>query len=337
MGIIIRGGIAMLFLLSGLCVNAQSPHNYWGDKDGFMKEQSSETFKLIQELLAKEPPSAQIGLLRRSALLHMDWVLHDVRLDNSETIRAFLQSRIAMVVEDMKRPVKKGIRVYKLYNHSFIVKTKSVTVAFDIVKGGKDKSVLIPDSLMQEVVNGCDVLLISHEHTDHADVEVGRMFAKAGKPIIAPPSVWADEAGVTHLRSSDILQDRINLTSNRYIDLKIYPGYQGKVLNNVYRVRTPEGMTVAHTGDMSNSAMNAWIDRNEEEGRTDVLLLHSWARPVIPFVTKFRPRVLITGHENELHHSIDHREPYWLNYRRMEGVNTPIVYMTWGEWFSVQR
>ncbi len=334
MGIKIKGGAATVLLLFSLNVQAQSPHNYWGNTDGFMREQASETFKLIQELLAKEPPSAKIGLLRRSALLHMDWVLHDTRLDNSEPIKNFLRDRIVGVIEDMKEPVKKGAKVYKLYNHSFIIKTKSVTIAIDLVKGGKGENALITDSLMHELANGCDVLLITHEHTDHADVEVGRIFAEAGKPIVAPTGMWANETGVSYMRATDVLQERIGLTQSRFIDLKVYPGYQGRVLNNVYKICTPEGITIAHTGDMSASVMNNWLD-NKEEDNVDVLLLHSWAQPVMSFVTKFKPKILVTGHENELHHSIDHREPYWLNYRRMEGVNTPIVYMTWGEWFNV--
>ena len=55
----------------------------------------------------------------------------------------------------------------------------------------------------------------------------------------------------------------------------------------------------------------------------------------------FAPKMLITGHENELgEHSIDHREAYWITMKKMEAMpnlNIPNVLMTWGEWYEYER
>jgi hypothetical protein len=44
-----------------------------------------------------------------------------------------------------------------------------------------------------------------------------------------------------------------------------------------------------------------------------------------------KPQLVITGHENELGHTIDHREPYWLTYERIKPADRPGILMTWGE------
>ena len=47
--------------------------------------------------------------------------------------------------------------------------------------------------------------------------------------------------------------------------------------------------------------------------------------------------MIVTGHEDELGHSIDHREAFWLTYYKMEEVykiSVPYVIMGWGEGFT---
>jgi hypothetical protein len=51
----------------------------------------------------------------------------------------------------------------------------------------------------------------------------------------------------------------------------------------------------------------------------------------------FSPKLVITGHENELGHSVDHREPFWLTYDRLHESPAPFLMMTWGESFHYRR
>ncbi len=73
-----------------------------------------------------------------------------------------------------------------------------------------------------------------------------------------------------------------------------------------------------------------------------------WTSDIVRVVKGFNPALVITGHENEMGHTIDHREPYWLTYQRREGsdrfggsselgYNTPLILMTWGESYHYKR
>ncbi len=53
-----------------------------------------------------------------------------------------------------------------------------------------------------------------------------------------------------------------------------------------------------------------------------------------PFLSPIRLKgsiqnVVITGHENELGHTIDHRESYWTSLIKLEDVKKPSCLMTW--------
>jgi hypothetical protein len=54
---------------------------------------------------------------------------------------------------------------------------------------------------------------------------------------------------------------------------------------------------------------------------------------VLRLIRGAQPALVLTGHENELGHTIDHREPNWLTYERFAGSAAPFVVMTWGEFY----
>jgi hypothetical protein len=73
-----------------------------------------------------------------------------------------------------------------------------------------------------------------------------------------------------------------------------------------------------------------------------VILPNCWTTDIARAVRGFDPELVITGHENEMGHTIDHREPYWLTYQRqtgsdrsggsrLVGYDKPLLVMTWGE------
>ena len=104
----------------------------------------------------------------------------------------------------------------------------------------------------------------------------------------------------------------------------------------------------AQFGDQSNSDDFAWIDEVKDHFEVDVLLPNCWTTDIVRAVNGFDPVLVITGHETEMGHTIDHREPYWLSYRRRSGsarfggdpdvgYETPLLLMTWGESYHYQR
>ena len=314
---------------------------YWGKADKFLLDQTRQAFTVIDEVLKAYPPAVDEPLARRSALMNLDAVLHDTRLDDSPALYDFMDVRIGHIADALEKPLKKGMMVYKLYNHGFVVRTPSATVAFDLFRGGKDYDTpYTSDAVMRKIADKCDIMFITHAHGDHADPKVVGMFTKAGKDVIVPSNLWPDSTDphIKHMRSEEVISEKMKLRGNRKVDVKIFPGHQGAdLLNNVYVVTFSEGYSVAHTGDQSNNDDLAWISKVKNQVRTDVLLVNCWTYPTAELVEGFAPALVITGHENEMNHTIDHREPHWLNYSRWADVNRDKIFMTWGEVYLFDR
>ena len=304
----------------------------------------------IDATLQRHTPALPEPSERRLALLTLDAVLHDEYAPSRPPVQAFLERRIARAVEQITRTqVRSGARIWKLYNHGFVVRTRSVTFAFDLVSGrnvGSD-GFRIPDALVEQLADQCDALFISHRHGDHADELVAQTFLDRGKPVVAPTQVWEGRpihARLTHLkRVAHELQALPVQGGARRLRVVGYPGHQGaSIENNVPLVFTPENLSFGHFGDQSNNDDFAWIDTVADHHEVDVLLPNCWTTDIVRAVDGFDPAVVITGHENEMGHTIDHREPYWLTYERRSGsarfggdpdvgYQAPLVLMTWGE------
>jgi L-ascorbate metabolism protein UlaG (beta-lactamase superfamily) len=305
----------------------------WGDTSAFLNTQTELALQLIDSALNTIPPITGEHIVRKLALYNMDAILHEKRYDKSPALLQFMDRRVKAALEDMKRPLKKGMKIYKLYNHGFIVRTNTVTLAFDLFRGKG----LIADSLMQAVVDQADILFISHVHGDHADRQVADMFLKAGKPVWAPTNVWESDMAIKHIRSETAVTERIELKGQK-VSVQVYPGHQGNLMNNIYMVTTPEGFIVAQTGDQSQKKDMEWIGKlKDQPNRLDVLLVNCWTFNLPAAVDGFNPRLVVTGHENEMGHSIDHREPYWLSFLKLKQISKPYILMTWGERYLYKR
>ena len=82
--------------------------------------------------------------------------------------------------------VSSGARIWKMYNMGFVVRTKSVTIGFDLIRGewlGIDGFSVEKDE-MSRLIDQCDVLFVSHYHSDHAEEWVAQSFVDQGKPVL---------------------------------------------------------------------------------------------------------------------------------------------------------
>jgi L-ascorbate metabolism protein UlaG (beta-lactamase superfamily) len=302
--------------------------------------QSEYAFKLVDEGLDAFPPVVGSPIERKLALYNLDALLHDTRNDNTEAFRDFVNSRITKLLADLDKPMKRGMRIYKIYNEAFIVRTKSVTVAFDIsrcrCRGHKDP--IIPDELAQKLVAKCDAMFLTHNHGDHVDSHVADLFIAAGKPVVATPNILVGKEGVTHRRTEgEVEKFDLTLSNGKKLDITIFPGFQGKLLNNVYVVTTPDKYTVCHTGDMSDKRKFKWLATVKDEApQIDALIVNCWTGRIDKVIEGFNPRYVITGHENEMGHSIDHREAFWLSFAKLADIPYNYVVTAWGEWFTVK-
>ena len=194
---------------------------YWRNPDGYLADQTSVLLQQIDATLLKHPPTATPGAERRLALAALDAVTHEPRWDTTEVMHAFLDRRIGRVVEALEAPApKRGFEVFKLYNDSFIVRTRSTTVGFDLC-GTRGKNRIIPDSLLQRIVGRCDILLISHKDPDHADRRVVKMALEQGIPVYGPEDCTLQ--GVQHVRQADFATVRLRDRTGRMLPVQPLP------------------------------------------------------------------------------------------------------------------
>ena len=322
----------------------------------FLDNQAEALLSQANEVFSDYPPDWPEPAARRSALLLLDGVLHDVYAPQRSPVQSFFKTRMRKAVEEIEQTeIATGARIWKLYDHGFVIRTKTVTIGFDLIRGESARAEGFPvsEDIMDRLIKQCDVLFISHYHGDHAEEWVAQSFIDQGKPVVAPPGVWKDKSinkSITHLeRVPHTLQTLPVQGGKQKLKVVVYPGHQGEnIENNVSLVITPEGLSFSHMGDQSNSDDFEWIDEVGNNHDVDVLLPNCWTTDIVRVASGFNPTLIITGHENEMGHTIDHREPYWLTYQRREGsdrfggtrgigYDTPLILMTWGESYLYNR
>jgi L-ascorbate metabolism protein UlaG (beta-lactamase superfamily) len=331
------------------------PDQQLSQKDNdYLDRQAKVFLDTIQAILAKNSPTVMPENRERvMAKLLMDAVFHEHFAVYRKPVQEFFRSRVDQVIRELETTkVEKGVRIWKVYNMAFIARTKTVTIAFDLVSGITSSSSDFAMSAEQidRLARQCDVLLITHRHPDHADKAVAERFLVLNLPVVAPEQVWKDDpirAKITNMeRSADKIQ-KLKLKQN-VLDVVVFPGHQMKSIdNNVYRVKTPEGITLVHNGDQINEGDFMedwdWIDQVAKNYRVDVLMTNAWTMDIMRLVKGFNPKLVMPGHEIEMGHTVWDRLPFWgddaylgLNYAELKKSKYPVVVTTWGEsyWYN---
>ena len=318
--------------------------NYSKDPEILIQDQASIIFDHSCQVLSAYPPVPNPGIERKMALYSLDALLHDTRLDKGTAFRSYMKRVISNIAEELPRNKPKGreMRIFQFYNFGFIVQTASVTVAIDLVKGGRESAPYISDTLMRAVVDQCDIHFVTHNHSDHASPSVARMFCEQGKNVIVTHEFWKDMPPQLRIvRGTDIIHEDIRLPAkNASLSVWVYPGFQGSapnsgIQNNVYIITLPEEQTIMHTGDQTY--YEDLVDKVKSNRIKVDALLVGCAAPMQIIVPGVNPSLVFTGHENEMEHSIDHREAYWLTFRRMHEVKHPYIVMAWGESYLIKN
>ncbi len=324
------------------------------DKKGndYMNRQTTAFITEIKKTITDLPPQYPLPRERYLGLLLIDAVLHDVHAAERPAVQEFYHAQIMKVVDEIETTtVEEGAKIWQLYNHGFIVRTKSITIAFDMVTGESAQSdgFTLSSEVMQRLIDQCDALFISHRHRDHKDIRVAQQFLKQHKPVVAPPQVWGGQQihdKITHLKREAHTIQKLPLKNKGIsIDVVIYPGHQmSSHENNVSLIISPEGISFAQMGDQINEGDFMidydWIDKVAEHHEVDILMPPCWTNEIHRIVKGFNPKLVIPGHENELGHTVDDRVPFWddseyleLTYPELKASDYPLVLMTWGESF----
>lgn len=308
-------------------------------QDILLNQQAEVSLRLADSVLTAIPPKLIEPLERTLALYLLDGVFHDVYAPNRTPVQEFVQKRIEKAADEIESTiVDKGATIWKLYDHGFVVRTGEVTMAFDMIRPSTRFETFFTDTkqVLKRIINECDVLFVSHWHEDHADAWVAKIFLEQGKPVVTPPGVWEDKPfykQVSHLtRDAKILHKLPVQNGNKTLEVVIYPGHQGKILNNIPVVYTPDGYCFSHNGDQNYGNMKVdtvWINDIKNHHKIDVLMYNSYMSS--NWIKGFDPELVLTAHENELGHGIHSRIPYWKIHKRLESISYPYVVMAWGE------
>ena len=314
----------------------------------YLDRQAKVFLDTVTSILSSNRPALPENRERGMAKLLMDAVFHENFAVYRKPVQQFFREQVDRVIKELETTrVEKGVRIWKVYNMGFIARTKTVTIAFDLVTGITSSS---PDFAMSaEQVNRlakqCDVLLISHRHFDHADKAMAQRFIDNGLPVVAPAQAWANDSihkRINHMQRVAEKTQKLKL-GNKTIDIIVYPGHQMQAIdNNVYLVTTPEGITLAHTGDELNENEFMidydWIDQVAKHHKVDVLMPNAWTMDILRVTKGFNPKLVLPGHEIEMGHTVWDRLPYWgddqyleLTYEKLKKSSYPVLVMVWGE------
>ncbi|MCX6631466.1 MAG: MBL fold metallo-hydrolase, partial [Candidatus Solibacter sp.] len=209
------------------------------------------------DILNDYRPDVNEHPVRRAALIRLDDILHIESAPAKPLVQEFYRARIEKAVREIETTrVQSGIRIWKLYNHGWFVRTPSVSFAFDIVPGTQEPGFSVGAQVLDRIAVQADALFISHLHGDHASPEVAKLFLDRNKPVVAPEGLWAGQEVARRLtfpkRSTTTVHTLAVQGGGKVLRYVAYPGHQGQSpINNVHLVTTPEGMTVVQTGDQS--------------------------------------------------------------------------------------
>jgi len=326
-----------------------SPDPQLSQKDNdYLDRQAAVFLDTIESIITEFPPQIHEARERGLAKLLMDAVFHEHYAAFRKPPQQFFHKQVNKVISELKHTkVKEGAVIWKIYNMGFIVRTKSVTLAFDLVTGetsGSDDFKMNQKEI-EQLVAQCDVLFISHWHPDHADPRIAQEFLDNGLPVIAPDQVWQGKpihSEITHLERIPNKSQRLKL-NDQIIKVVVYPGHQMKKnINNVVLVTTSEDITIAHTGDQINEGDFMidfkWIDNVYKHNKVDIMMPNAWTMDIFRQVKGFKPKLVMPGHELELGHTVWDRLPYWgddkyleLNYAKLKASSYPVIALIWGE------
>ena len=328
------------------------PDPQLSQKDNDYLDRQAKVFLDTATVLLNQFPPTTFPEARERGLakLMLDAVFHEHFAAYRAPVQQYFRAQVEKVIHELETTkVEKGVRIWKLYDMGFIARTKPVTLAFDLVTGITSGS---PDFAMsaeqvEKLAKQCDALLITHRHPDHADKAVAAKFLELGLPVLAPAQVWKEDPISENIIHPERIAGKVQplkLKKNT-LDLIVYPGHQMKSIDcNVYMLKTPEEIWLAHNGDQINEGDFMidweWIDKIKDTQKVDVLMTNAWTTDIMRMVKGFNPKLVLPGHEIEMGHTVWDRLPYWgddaylgLNYAELKKSKYPVVVTTWGESF----
>ena len=314
----------------------------------YYKSQNMVFSEELESYFDNEEPGYH-SIERKNALCLADALAH-YPFPHNDSLKEMMLSRFKKALNSIRETeVETGVAIWNIYNMSYIVKTKDITIAFDLIrlthsliKEGDENT---HNNFTQKMIELCDVLFISHNHNDHADPFVAKEFLAQNKPVIAVDDAFQHEdfsSGITRWPTDGAERKFMVPNINTQILLRIYPGHQAiepevAIDNNFTVITLPDNITIAHSGDQCWKYDFIWLDSVHKDVDIDVLMVNTWTACPDRLVKGVRPNIILPGHINEMSHEIISRIPFWKSYSNWKKEENKVIHLFWGESYKYDR
>lgn len=274
---------------------------------------------------AQPEKASQVEMIRRRTLQLLDYPAHvpdyleDIPEGEKEAFLAFKSAYLAKARTaaiawlNAPDPEFGSIRIFKVYNMGYMLRTHDKTVLIDLRWDGTDKEA-------DFIAKHADIFFLTHPHGDHYSQTMLDALQRAGVPVVLPKDlmpgydsqlkrvVWGNE-------------NPIKIADVSFTSLK---GNQGaNIPNNVYTIEVDAWRIIA-SGDNSDRALEKEIAR---QAPCDIVLASTWDKVQNILEAAMAPAgadpLFIPGHENEFGHTVDHRESYHEMFSREDRLGNP--------------
>lgn len=273
--------------------------------------------------------------IRRQLLMLRDYPMHQVSDVKEEAIspeggqaaafheanKQWLQHKRSEFFQFLAAPAPTdgSMQMFKLYSSGVVCRTKGACIGIDICyqDGTYD------GERRDELAQALDVVYVTHAHGDHYDIPLLRRMLDLGKIVVAPSTMEKHLTSYSSLKGSKLfLWDENSapadpMTTTGSVKTQAYMSGQGDEPCLLYLIEL-DGWRVVHIGDNSKHENEAFY---ENHNRADIVISPVFQGNVAFFThTMAAPnplnidQIYVNIHENEWHHTVDHRVPFSFMY-----------------------
>lgn len=279
------------------------------------------TYQTVAKLEEICPPSADNRKIREKILGLLDYPIHVNNYDKNADVK-MLQSFYSSTSEYLMRakeqmmsfistPGSEGLEIFKFYNMGFVIKNGDKTIGIDITdkQGLPEQYIIWSQEDYSTIASALDILFLTHPHSDHYSITLLQAMLSAGKTIVLPCKMEGlnlDKAGEC------VVLDKTMAEPMEICGIKVLAlcGNQGENIPcNIYLLDI-DGRRIVHNGDNYDRSIEALLANHSP---AEVIIASSWnkVQSILSYaMSKDVRQIFIPAHENELCHSVDHRESY---------------------------